>query len=74
MIQNLFQAVSLLRSPSQNRTVSEPKTYGFRPKNVRFWDGNHKRMPSEPVIHPSVPVNVLGHSLKINVNLNVVCL
>ena len=50
MIQNLFQAASLLRSPSQNRTVSEPKTYGFRPKNVRFWDGNHKRMPSEPVI------------------------
>ena len=47
MIQNLF-----LRSPSQNRTVSEPKTYGFRPKNVRFWDGNHKRMPSEPVIQP----------------------
>ena len=42
MIQNLFQAVSLLRSPSQNRTVSEPKTYGFRPKNVRFWDGNQK--------------------------------
>ena len=40
---HLFQPVSFLRSPSQNRTVSEPKTYGFRPKNVRFWDGNHKK-------------------------------
>ena len=66
MIQNLFQAVSLLRSPSQNRTVSEPKTYGFRPKNVRFWDGNHITQACRLIFG--------GHSLKINVNLNVVCL
>lgn len=51
-IQNLFQAVSLLRSPSQNRTVSEPKTYGLRTKDVRFGDGKHKRMQTEPVIQP----------------------
>ena len=29
----------LLWFPSQNRTVSEPKTYGFGTENVRFWDG-----------------------------------
>ena len=40
---NLFQAISFLRSPNQNRTVSVPKTYGFGSENVRFWDGNHKR-------------------------------
>ena len=33
----------ILCSPSQNRTVSVPKTYGFGSENVRFWDGNHKR-------------------------------
>ena len=36
----------LLRFPSQNRTFSEPKTYGFRTKTVRFWDGNRRMKPS----------------------------
>ena len=41
---NLFEAALLLRSPSQNRTVSDAKTYGFRPKTVCSWDGNHKKV------------------------------
>ena len=40
----------LLRFPSQNRTFSEPKTYGFRTKTVRFWDGNRRRMPAKTEI------------------------
>ena len=45
--QNLFPIVSLLRSPSQKRTVSIPRTYVLRCKTVRFWDGNRKRMPAK---------------------------
>ena len=48
--QNLFPIVSLLRFPSQKRTFSEPKTYGFRTKTVRFWYGNRRRMPAKTEI------------------------
>ena len=43
MVNNLFSAISLLRFPNQNRTVFVPRTYDFRTKNIRFWDGNHIR-------------------------------
>jgi len=33
----------LLWFPNQNRTFSVPKPYGFRTKNIRFWDGERKR-------------------------------
>ena len=49
-VQYLFQAVFLLRSPYQNRTVSISRTYGFQLENVRFWYGNHKRMMAGLII------------------------
>ena len=33
----------LLWFPNQNRTFSVLKPYGFRTKNIRFWDGERKR-------------------------------
>ena len=45
---NLFEAALLLRSPSQNRTVSDAKTYGFRPKTVCFWFGERTFLGRKP--------------------------
>ena len=64
MVNNLFSAISLLRFPSQNRTVFEPRTYGFRTKNVRFWDGNRKRKTSAKIIQCSSEVKYIGVYLK----------
>ena len=36
----------LLWFPSQNRTFSVPKPYGFRTKNIRFWDEERKSKTS----------------------------
>ena len=47
----------LLRFPSQNRTFSEPKTYGFRTKTVRFWDGNRRMKPSGNSSLSNLPSN-----------------
>ena len=55
--QNLFPIVSLLRSPSQKRTVSIPRTYVLRCKTVRFWDGNRKRMPAKTIISKNQSTN-----------------
>ena len=60
MVNNLFPASSLLRFPSQNRTVFEPRTYGFRTKNIRFWDGNHKKEASAKIIQPGLEVKCIG--------------
>ena len=35
MGQILFEAIFLLRFPFQNRTVSEPKTYGFGTETIK---------------------------------------
>ena len=48
--QNLFPIVSLLRSPSQKRTVLHRRTYVLGMETVRFWDGNRKRMPAKTTI------------------------
>ena len=48
----------LLRFPSQNRTFSEPKTYGFRTKTVRFWDGNRKRKGCQKANKPTKGPNL----------------
>ena len=57
-----------VRFSNQERTVSEPKTYGFgtetmygfRTKNIRFWDGNHKKEASAKIIQPSLEVKCIG--------------
>ena len=36
----------LLWFPSQNRTFSVPKPYGFQTKNIRFWNGERKSKTS----------------------------
>ena len=64
MVNNLFSAISLLRFPNQNRTVFEPRTYGFRTKNIRFWDGNRRRETSAKIIQCSPEVKYIGVYLK----------
>ena len=59
MVNNLFSAISLLWFPNQNRTVFEPRTYGFRTKNIRFWDGNRRRETSAKIIQPSPEVKYI---------------
>ena len=64
MVNNLFSAISLLRFPNQNRTVFVPRTYDFRTKNIRFWDGNHKRETSAKIIQCSPEVKYIKLYLK----------
>ena len=64
MVNNLFSAISLLWFPNQNRTVFEPRTYGFRTKNIRFWDGNRRRETSAKIIQCSPEVKYIGVYLK----------
>lgn len=57
MVQHLLQAVFFL-------LFFSPKPYGFHAKNIRFWNGNHKRMPSGLMIYPYQELQIFGRILE----------